>query len=175
MSVFRPHTVVSIYSFAPLGFSIGYRHHVIIPVSSWRGPLLTHALVHEPSLQITIPAMFMLLLVWIKTTTRVFDSPVASYTCGQTFPWQYQDRLDPETFEETPLFRCLQKPASCEADNYYRDEGEIFEDMGLEGVSCACRVESPPPCGDILKHKAYLLAASFCALDAQNYVQHLVN
>lgn len=80
--------------------------------------------------------MFMLLLVWIKTTTRVFDSPAASYSCGQTFPWQYEEHLSPKTFEETPLFQCLQKTPSCTADNYYRDEGEIFEQMGLEGVSC---------------------------------------
>lgn len=77
----------------------------------------------------------MLLLVWIKTTTSVFDSPAVSYSCGQTIPWQYEDGLDPGTFEESPLYKCLQMPDDCRAANYYRDEGELFEQMGLEGVS----------------------------------------
>lgn len=85
--------------------------------------------------QITIPALFMLLLVWIKTTTSVFDSPAASYSCGQTLPWRYEEHLDPDTFEETPLYQCLQKPDNCRAENYYRDEGGVFEEMGLEDVS----------------------------------------
>lgn len=85
--------------------------------------------------QVAIPALFMLLLVWIKSLTTVYDSPAAEYSCGQTIPWQYEDRLNPATFVETPLFQCLQKPPNCSADNYYRDEGGIFEQMGLEGVS----------------------------------------
>lgn len=77
----------------------------------------------------------MLLLVWIKTTTSVFDSPAASYSCGQTLPWRYEESLDPATFEDSSLYQCLQKPDSCRADNYYRDEAGLFEEMGLEDVS----------------------------------------
>lgn len=81
----------------------------------------------------------MLLLVWIKSLTTVYDSPAAEYSCGQTIPWQYEDRLNPATFVETPLFQCLQKPPNCSANNYYRDEGGIFEQIGLEGVSAEKR------------------------------------
>lgn len=77
----------------------------------------------------------MLLLVWIKTTTSVFDSPAASYSCGQTLPWRYEEHIGPDTFQDSPLYQCLQKPASCRAENYYRDEGGLFEDMGLDDVS----------------------------------------
>lgn len=77
----------------------------------------------------------MLLLVWIKSLTTVFDSPAASYTCGQTIPWQYEDSLSPAAFVESPLFGCLQRPPNCTADEYYRDEGGVFEQMGLAGVS----------------------------------------
>lgn len=80
------------------------------------------------------PALFMLLLVWIKSLTTVIDSPATAYTCGQTIPWQYEESLQPSTFVETPLFQCLQKPPNCTADHYYRDEGGIFEQLGLEGV-----------------------------------------
>lgn len=90
-------------------------------------------------LQVTIPALFMLLLVWIKSLTTVFDSPSASYSCGQTIPWQYEDGLDPASVVQTPLFQCLQRPPNCTEDKYYRDEGGIFEQMGLEGVSDAWR------------------------------------
>jgi len=77
----------------------------------------------------------------------VFDSPAASYSCGQTIPWQYEEGLDPGTFEESPLYKCLQMPDSCKAANYYRDEGELFEQMGLEGVSDGGQLDlhGPPP------------------------------
>lgn len=93
-----------------------------------------YGLPHAPLVQITIPALFMLLLVWIKTTTSVFDSPAASYSCGQTLPWRHEDHLDPATIEDSPLYQCLQKPDNCRAENYYRDEDGIFEEMGLEDV-----------------------------------------
>lgn len=95
-----------------------------------------------PKMQVSIPALFMLLLVWIKSLTTVFDSPAAAYTCGQTIPWQYEESLNPATIVETPLFQCLQKPPNCSADNYYRDEGGMFEQMGLEGVGLCTSVNA---------------------------------
>lgn len=89
--------------------------------------------------QVIIPALFMLLLVWIKSLTSVYDSPATLYSCGQTLPWQYEEHLDPFTFDYSPLLHCLQKPPNCSADNYYRDEGGLFGQLGLEGVS-----ELPP-------------------------------
>lgn len=76
----------------------------------------------------------MLLLVWIKSLTTVYDSPATNYTCGQTIPWQYEESLEPATMLQSPLFQCLKKPPECTADNYYRDEGGYFEEMGLVGV-----------------------------------------
>lgn len=102
----------------------------------------------------------MLLLVWIKTTTSVFDSPAASYSCGQTIPWQYEERLIPATIEESPLYKCLQVPDDCRAANYYRDEGGIFEEMGLEGVSFGGRLDPPPPaCSRVRCRYCYVIVA----------------
>ncbi|CAN0511767.1 unnamed protein product [Ectocarpus sp. 12 AP-2014] len=35
---------------------------------------------------------------------------------------------------QSPLLKCLQKPPGCTAENYYRDEGGFFEEMGLTGL-----------------------------------------
>ncbi|CAM9094590.1 unnamed protein product, partial [Laminaria digitata] len=99
-----------------------------------KNALLKRADWRQTTAEVAIPALFMLLLVWIKSLTTVYDSPAAGYSCGQTIPWQYEDRLNPATFVETPLFQCLQKPPNCSANNYYRDEGGMFEQMGLEGL-----------------------------------------
>lgn len=76
----------------------------------------------------------MVLLVWIKSLTTVFDSPNVAYVCGQTIPWQFEEDLDPATALNSPLVKCLRKPDKCTAEHYYRDEGGVFEELGLEGV-----------------------------------------
>lgn len=95
--------------------------------------------------QVGLPCMFMLLLVWIKSLTSVFDNPTAAYVCGQTIPWLYEESLptDPEELLNSTMFRCLTKPAHCTAEHYYRDVGSIFEDLGLDGVrQCNIGTES---------------------------------
>ncbi|CAM9319832.1 unnamed protein product [Sphacelaria rigidula] len=86
--------------------------------------------------EVVLPGLFMLLLVWIKSLTTVFDSPTAAYTCGQTIPWQYEKRLpkNPVELLDNPLIKCLQQPPSCTEKNYYRDEGGVFEQIGMDGV-----------------------------------------
>lgn len=78
----------------------------------------------------------MLLLVWIKSLTSVFDSPPVAYTCGQTIPWQYEKSLpfNRTALANNPLIKCLEQPPTCSAEHYYRDEGGIFERIGLDGV-----------------------------------------
>lgn len=92
-----------------------------------------------------LPGLFMLLLVWIKSLTTVFDSPTAAYTCGQTIPWQYEKRLpkNPVELLDNPLIKCLQQPPSCTEKNYYRDEGGVFEQIGMDGVRKKCRTRAP--------------------------------
>ncbi|CAM9576597.1 unnamed protein product, partial [Hapterophycus canaliculatus] len=86
--------------------------NALLKVADWKQSLA----------EVTIPALFMLLLVWIKSLTTVYDSPAASYSCGQTLPWQYEDSLDPATVVASPLFQCLVQPPNCTAKHYYRDE-----------------------------------------------------
>ncbi|CBJ29591.1 conserved unknown protein [Ectocarpus siliculosus] len=100
------------------------KKNALLKMADWRQTLA----------EVTIPALFMLLLVWIKSLTTVYDSPATNYTCGQTIPWQYEESLDPATMLQSPLFKCLQKPPGCTAENYYRDEGGYFEEMGLIGL-----------------------------------------
>ncbi|CAM9424100.1 unnamed protein product, partial [Ectocarpus fasciculatus] len=100
------------------------KKNALLKMADWRQTLA----------EVTIPALFMLLLVWIKSLTTVYDSPATNYTCGQTIPWQYEESLDASTMLQSPLFKCLQKPPECTADNYYRDEGGYFEEMGLKGL-----------------------------------------
>lgn len=95
--------------------------------------------------QVVLPGLFMLLLVWIKSVTKVYDSPSVAYVCGQTLPWRYDESLpfNPAALVDDPLLECLRQPPECKTEHYYRDEGGIFAKFGLEGVRkerpCSCR------------------------------------
>ncbi|CAM9315593.1 unnamed protein product [Choristocarpus tenellus] len=84
--------------------------------------------------EVTIPALFMLLLVWIKSITTTYDSPNVAYTCGQTRPWMYQEQLDFSDLFSNPLVECLLKPPDCETDSYYRGDNIMSAETGVEGL-----------------------------------------
>ncbi|CAM9264642.1 unnamed protein product [Heterosigma akashiwo] len=85
----------------------------------WKNVLVKYHHWISTSFEIAVPMLFMFLLVWIKSLTKVYDSPAVSYACGQTPPWFYTDQINPMDPQSTQLLTCLEKPIQCGAEHYY--------------------------------------------------------
>lgn len=87
----------------------------------WKNWLLKKSHLFSSIAEIGLPIGFMGLLILIKSITSVSDAPNVSYSCGQTYPWYY-DNDNAEKLEQ-----CVVKPPECTSDKYYR-HGTLISD-----------------------------------------------
>ena len=87
----------------------------------WKNVLLKYAHKWSTSAEILLPVLFMAMLILIKLVSTIYDSPDIAYSCGNTYPWNYNAAVDNTPYDQQIPFTCLEKPSQCFTDNYYRD------------------------------------------------------
>lgn len=91
----------------------------------WKNWMIKNANKFSTAAEILIPVVFMMLLIWIKTLTEVYDSPNIAYHCGNTYPWYYSSSLLQSSVYPYQPFQCTQKPSDCTLKNYYPTKYEV--------------------------------------------------
>lgn len=95
----------------------------------WKNWMLKKANKWSFLAELLLPAVFMYLLVYIKSISTVFESPTIAYYCGNAFPWYYSHSLT-DSIKTLAPFSCVLKPTTCHLDNYYMIPIQ-YENSGL--------------------------------------------
>jgi hypothetical protein len=86
--------------------------------------------------EVTIPIIFLSLLILIKFQSDKYISPNISYYCGNAFPWFYSDSVNTHANPMiSPPFECALKPKTCDINGFYRDKVDVPIPLVHETIS----------------------------------------